>query len=62
MSRERQALVDLLHARKQRSQHGITVETIDMEMHAYENARRIVKGLKVLLPYPPPCRRRTSDD
>lgn len=56
MCRERQALIDLLHARDQRSKHGITLETTHMEMCAYENARRVVKGLKKLLPYPPPSK------
>ena len=60
--RASQALKDLLHARDQRSKYGITLETADMEMHAYENARRIVAGRKTLLPYPPPNRRRVDDD
>lgn len=62
LNRPMQALRDLLHARKQRSLHGVTLETCDMEMHACENARRIVAGEKKLLPYPPPSRRRSRDD
>jgi len=49
-----QALKDILHAKKERYKHGITLETADMEDYAYENARRIVEGIKELLPYPPP--------
>jgi hypothetical protein len=56
------ALKNLLHARDQRSRYGITLETVDMEIHAYENARRIITGQTPLLPYPPPDRRRVDND
>jgi hypothetical protein len=56
-----QALKDIIHAKEEHYKRGITLETADMEQYSYENARRIVKGLKKLLPYPPPSRRGGSE-